>query len=87
MLIYGGPGHNILIGRRQRRADRRLGDQHPGGRHRQRLALYGGGIPAVYQNIINSLGAGIERHRSSQAPDVERADDLAAAAAGRPQRS
>ena len=71
--------------RRQRRADRRLRAPASWRAARGNDSLYGGGIPAIYQSIINSLGAGTGGPVTTGGCDLERADDLAAAAAGRPQ--
>jgi Ca2+-binding RTX toxin-like protein len=58
VLLYGGPGHNILVGNAGN-------DVLIGGPGTSLLeggtgndSLYGGSIPAAYQGIINSLGAG-----------------------------
>jgi Ca2+-binding RTX toxin-like protein len=57
-FLYGGPGHNILISGSGN-------DDLVGGSGTSVLeggsgndVLYGGAIPAVYQKLINSLGAG-----------------------------
>ncbi len=58
VLMYGGPGHNILIGPAGN-------DALVGGSGTSILeggtgndTLYGGAVPLVYQNIINNLGNG-----------------------------
>ena len=59
---------------RQRRAGRRFGHQHPGrglapsGGNNGNDSLYGGNIPAVYQSLINTFGAGSTTPPSSGAP-------------------
>ena len=68
MLLYGGPGHNILMAGSGN-------DVLVGGSGTSILeggsgndVLYGGAIPAVYQNLIDNLGAGSTAPASSGAP-------------------
>ena len=65
MLLYGGLGHNILMAGSGNDVlvggsgtSILEGDLAPSGGNNGNDVLYGGNIPAVYQSLINTFGAG-----------------------------